>query len=52
MSKGSKPREANARAMAKKPVQMNTVLTAQASPKVFEENRMARIIRGRLLFLA
>jgi hypothetical protein len=30
-----------------KPVQMNTVMTAEAKPTVFEENRMARIIRGR-----
>jgi hypothetical protein len=46
MSKGSKPREAEARAMTMKPVQMNTVMTAEARPTVFEENRMARIIRG------
>jgi hypothetical protein len=32
-----------------KPVQMSTVMTAEASPTVFEENRMIRIIvpRGR-----
>jgi len=30
-----------------KPVQMSTVTTAEASPTVFEENRMVRIIRGR-----
>jgi hypothetical protein len=47
MSKGSKPRDAEARAMTMKPVQMSTVMTAEASPTVFEENRMARIIRGR-----
>jgi hypothetical protein len=47
MSKGNKPRDAEARAMTMKPVQMNTVMTAEARPTVFEENRMARIIRGR-----
>jgi hypothetical protein len=33
--------------MTMKPVQMSTVMTAEARPTVFEENRMARIIRGR-----
>jgi hypothetical protein len=47
MSMGSNPRDAEARAMTMKPVQMSTVMTAEARPTVFEENRMARIIRGR-----
>jgi hypothetical protein len=47
MSMGSKPRDAEARAMTMKPDQMSTVTTAEARPTVFEENRMARIIRGR-----
>ena len=47
MSIGNNPREAEARAMTMKPVQMSTVMTAEARPTVFEENRMARIIRGR-----
>jgi hypothetical protein len=47
MSKGNKPRDAEARAMTMKPDQMSTVTTAEARPTVFEENRMARIIRGR-----
>ncbi len=47
MSKGNSPRDAEARAMTIKPVQMSTVMTAEARPTVFEENRMARIIRGR-----
>jgi hypothetical protein len=46
MSMGSKPRDAEARAMTMKPDQMSTVMTAEARPTVFEENRMARIIRG------
>jgi hypothetical protein len=33
--------------MTMKPDQMSTVTTAEARPTVFEENRMARIIRGR-----
>jgi hypothetical protein len=45
MSSGNKPRDAEARAMTMKPVQMNTVMTAEAKPTVFEENRMARMIR-------
>ncbi len=47
MSSGSKPRDAEARAMTMKPVQMKTVMTAEAKPTVFEENRMARMIRPR-----
>ena len=41
MSMGSKPRDAEARAMTMKPDQMSTVTTAEARPTVFEENRMA-----------
>jgi hypothetical protein len=47
---GSKPRDAEARAMTMKPDQMSTVTTAEARPTVFEENRMVRIIRGRRPF--
>jgi hypothetical protein len=45
MSSGSKPREAEARVMTMKPVQMSTVMTAETKPMVLEENRMAAIIR-------
>jgi hypothetical protein len=45
MSNGNKPRATDARETTMNPVQMSTVMTAEATPMVFEENRMARMIR-------